>query len=76
MKQTKTKVIDPSFAYIIPTGGNDKPVKIAFEGQAIVDEAKNHDQSRRNSNLQEVRCGYNSFQQHLCISSYISEIVK
>lgn len=41
-----TKVIDPSFAYIIPTGGNDKPVKIAFEGQAIVDEAKNHDQSR------------------------------
>ena len=40
------KVIDPSFAYIIPSGGNDKPVKIAFEGQAIVDENKNHDQSR------------------------------
>lgn len=40
------KVFDPSFAYIIPSGGNDKPVKIAFEGQAIVDESKNKDQSR------------------------------
>lgn len=42
----RVKVIDPSIAYIIPSGGNDKPVKIAFEGQAIVDESKNRDQSR------------------------------
>ena len=41
-----TKVIDPSYAWIIPTGGNDKPVKIAFEGQTIVDEFKNYDRSR------------------------------
>ena len=40
------KVIDPSYAYIIPTGGNDKPVKIAFEGQTLVDERKNDDWSR------------------------------
>lgn len=39
------KVIDPSRAYIIPGGGN-KPVKIAFEGQTIVDEFKNQDWSR------------------------------
>ncbi len=40
------KVIDPSYAWIIPTGGNDKPVKVAFEGQTIVDEYTNYDRSR------------------------------
>ena len=42
-----TKVIDPSYAWIIPTGA-DKPVKIAFEGQTIVDEFTNADRSRDN----------------------------
>lgn len=40
-----TKVIDPSYAYIIPVGA-DKPVKIAFEGNSIVDEYVNKDRSR------------------------------
>ena len=40
------KVIDPAYAWIIPTGGNDKPVKVAFEGQTLVDERKNGDWSR------------------------------
>lgn len=40
------KVIDPSYAWIIPTGGNDKPVKVAFEGQTIVREIENADMSR------------------------------
>jgi hypothetical protein len=40
-----TKVIDPSIAYIIPTGA-EKPVKIALEGGAIVDEYVNYDRSR------------------------------
>lgn len=40
------KVMDPAYAWIIPTGGNDKPVKIAFEGQTIVDEYVNADRSR------------------------------
>ena len=39
------KVIDPSFAWIIPTGA-EKPVKIAFEGGTIVDEYVNYDRSR------------------------------
>ena len=38
------KIIDPSWAYIFP--GDAKPVKIAFEGQTIVDEFKNYDRSR------------------------------
>ena len=39
------KVIDPRYAYIIPVGA-EKPVKIAFEGQTIVDEYTNYDRSR------------------------------
>ena len=41
----KIKVINPSYAYIIPVGA-EKPVKIAFEGQTIVDEYTNYDISR------------------------------
>ena len=39
------KVIDPSYAYIIPTGA-DKPVKIAFEGQTLVRELDQYDWSK------------------------------
>ena len=41
-----TKVIDPGYAWIIPTGADGKPVKVAFEGATIVDEYINHDRSR------------------------------
>ena len=40
-----TKVIDPSYAWIIPTGA-EKPVKVALEGQAVVKEYENRDLSR------------------------------
>lgn len=40
------KVIDPGYAWVIPTGADDKPVKIAFEGDTIVDEFNNYDRSR------------------------------
>ena len=38
------KVIDPAYAWIIPTGAQ-KPIKIAFEGQTIVQNITNRDQS-------------------------------
>ena len=42
----KTKVMDPSIAYIIPTGA-EKPVKVAFEGETAVREVEsNEDWSR------------------------------
>ena len=41
----KEKVVDPSYAYIIPTGA-EKPIKIAFEGQTLVDDRKNADWSK------------------------------
>ena len=40
------KVIDPGYAWIIPTGADGKPVKIAFEGGTIVDEYTNYDRYR------------------------------
>ena len=40
------KVIDPSYAWIIPAGNSEKPVKIAFEGTTLVDERANADWSR------------------------------
>ena len=39
------KVMNPAYAFIIPVGA-EKPVKIAFEGQTIVDEYTNYDRSR------------------------------
>ena len=41
----KKKTINPAYAYIIPVG-SEKPVKIAFEGGAIVDEYTNYDRSK------------------------------
>ena len=42
----KEKVIDPSFCWIIPSGADTKPVKVAFEGDTLVDERANRDWSR------------------------------
>lgn len=41
-----TKIIDPGYCWIIPSGSNSKPVKVAFEGETIVDEYTNKDRSR------------------------------
>jgi len=41
----KVKVIDPAYAYIIPTGA-EKPVKVAFEGSAQVKEVEGDDWSK------------------------------
>ena len=35
------KVIDPGYCWIIPSGANQKPVKIAFEGNTLVQELDN-----------------------------------
>lgn len=40
-----TKVIDPGYAYIMPSG-EGKPVKVAFEGATVVREVENEDWSR------------------------------
>ena len=40
-----TKVIDPSYAWIIP-GGAEKPIKVAFEGDTCIKEEDNDDWSK------------------------------
>jgi hypothetical protein len=40
------RVIDPGYVWIIPSGGDDKPVKVVFEGETQVDDRKNADWSR------------------------------
>ena len=45
--ETNTKkVLHPSYAWIIPTGTGEKPIKVAMEGQTIVDEYVNKDRAR------------------------------
>ena len=44
--ENTVKVIDPSVAYVIPTGANEKPIKIALEGATAVREVENDDWSR------------------------------
>ena len=52
-----TKVIDPGYAWIMPTGSNEKPVKIAFEGSAHMREVENDDWSREMQVYQKVGVG-------------------
>lgn len=44
-EKNEVKVIDPAFAWILPSNA-EKPVKIAFEGQAQIRETENEDWSR------------------------------
>lgn len=37
------KVIDPGYAWVIPAGPNDKPVKVAFEGTTHIRERNDND---------------------------------
>ena len=52
------KVIDPGYAWIIPTGVDGKPVKIAFEGGTIVDQFNNDDRSSEIQVYKKVGVGW------------------
>lgn len=39
------KMVDPGYVWILPTG-HEKPVKVAFEGDTLVQEMHTHDRSR------------------------------
>ena len=45
-ERNEAMALEPGYCWIIPTGANDKPVRIAFEGDTLVDERKNADWSR------------------------------
>lgn len=46
-EMNERKVIDPGYCYIIPSGADSKPVKIAFQGQAQAEERHGADWSRQ-----------------------------
>lgn len=60
------KVMDPSYAYIIPTGA-DKPIKIAFEGDAAVREWENRDWSREIQTYKKFGVGIVGLNNGICI---------
>lgn len=39
------RTVDPGYCWIIPSGGNDRPIKVAFEGGTMVRERDNDDWS-------------------------------
>ena len=61
-----TKVMDPSYAYIIPTGA-DKPIKIAFEGDALVREWENKDWSREIQTYKKFGVGIVGLNNGICV---------
>ena len=60
------KVIDPSFAYIIPTGA-EKPVKVAFEGSAQVKSFDNRDWSTEIQTYQKLGVAAYMINPGICI---------
>ena len=60
------KVIDPSFAYIIPTGA-EKPVKVAFEGSAQVKSFDNRDWSTEIQTYQKLGVATYMINPGICI---------
>ena len=60
-----TKVIDPSYAWIIPTGA-EKPVKVAFEGTAQVKEVEGDDWSKTIHTYQKFGVAVYSINPGLC----------
>ena len=60
------KVIDPAYAYIIPTGA-DKPIKIAFEGSALVREWENKDWSREIQTYKKFGIGLVGLNAGICV---------
>lgn len=62
------KVIDPGYAWVMPTGSAEKPVKVAFEGSAHVREVENDDWSREMQTYQKVGVGV-MFTNNMC--SYV-----
>ena len=66
------KVIDPGYVWIIPSG-HEKPVKVAFEGNTIVDEWVNKDRSREIQVYKKVGVGVIA-SPDLCV--YVDEELK
>lgn len=52
-----TKIVDPGYAWVIPSDGNTKPVKVAFEGTLHMKDIENYDWSHEIHFYQKVGVG-------------------
>lgn len=71
------KVIDPSYAWIIPTG-SEKPVKVAFEGSAQVKSFDNRDWSTEIQTYQKLGVGTYMINPGICVyqnTSLVKEVL-
>ena len=67
----KEKVIDPSYAWIIPTGA-EKPVKVAFEGSAQVKSFDNRDWSTEIQTYQKLGVATYMINPGICVYKNVS----
>ena len=70
------KVIDPAYAWIIPTG-SEKPVKVAFEGSAQVKSFDNRDWSTEIQTYQKLGVGTYMINPGICVyknTSLVKEV--
>ncbi len=68
-----TKVIDPGYAWVIPSDGNMKPVKVAFEGTLHMKDIENYDWSHEIHFYQKVGVGV-IMTNNICV--YVDENLK
>lgn len=61
-----TKVIDPGYAWVVPNTADNRPVKVAFEGETHVRERENEDWSRDMQCYRKVGVGV-MLQNNICI---------
>lgn len=73
-EKNSEKVIDPSFAYIIPTGA-EKPVKVAFEGAAQVKSFDNRDWSTEIQTYQKLGVATYMINPGICVYKMV-DLVK
>ena len=69
------KVIDPRYAWIVPTGA-EKPVKVAFEGQTAVREHENADWSREIETYKKMGVAVYSINPGICVYKNTSLSIK
>ena len=70
-EKNATKVINPQYAWIIPTGA-EKPVKIAFEGATAVKEHENADWSREIQTYKKVGVAVYNTNPGICVYQNLS----
>jgi hypothetical protein len=76
MQLTLLKVFNPQYAFVIPSGGSadEKIVKVALEGQSVVKDVENADDSMEFKAYKKVGTAVLKRESFWCVSEYCSII--